>query len=101
MTTDVTADISRKLTGGNLEERVDALDILTHALEFTKPPDALDIWRLALHQRQVSVQATAALEALVQFLIEQYAKGNHAAAAEICDCLSYIGPAADSVQGGA
>lgn len=100
MASDVTADIKRKLIDGSPAERVEALDVLTHALDFARPPDALVAWRLALHERVVADGAVAALDTLVGYLMDQYARGNPHAASTICDCLAYVAPAADRLSRG-
>lgn len=100
MSRDVTAQIESRLVDGDAHDRVEALDVLTHALEFTGAEDALTIWREALHRRQVSERTTAALDELVDYLLNETAKGNHDAASQICDCLGFIGADADRIPAG-
>ncbi|HEV2887588.1 MAG TPA: hypothetical protein VGX49_11795 [Jatrophihabitans sp.] len=95
MPTEVTLEIQRRLVDGDAAERVDALDVLTHALEFAGSDDSLSTWRQALHERTVTAQAIAAVDELVHYITNEYAKGNHYAASEICDCLDYIAQATD------
>lgn len=68
------------------QERVEALDIVTHALQFVGHPQALALWRDATagHFRAETREAVATLLQQVTTFMEE---GDYDAVTRICDCL--------------
>lgn len=73
--------------GSREEDRVHALDVVTHALDFAEHRQALGLWREALWQRCLDPEARTALVAMLVHLQAAVARGDRHAASEICDCL--------------
>jgi hypothetical protein len=77
-----------QLPDGNTDvERIHALDVITHALDFVHHPHGLRIWREALWERRLHPDACTALESMLEHLRSAVARGDVHAASEICDCL--------------
>jgi hypothetical protein len=77
----------RPVVGAFDDETVLAFDVLMHALTFTHATNALDSWRAALWQRQVSDSARAAMVTMLEYIMAAAARGEMAAVLDICDCL--------------
>jgi hypothetical protein len=99
--TAVVVALVRDLAEGTQGEFVRAMDVLTHALEFSRPSGSLMIWRSALHRGLLLPQGRSALEDLVEFILAREAEGDADAYSEICDCLAFISTLPDRVVPGA
>ncbi len=71
---------------------VEAIDIVHHALAFTRHTAALEIWRTALWERRFDPQAEIALRSMLVYLLAKVDRGEIEAVSEICDCLHEILP---------
>jgi hypothetical protein len=71
-------------------ETVEALNILSHALEFTHHPQSLQIWRAAFWRHQLCEEAKQALIQMFEYLDGAIVKGENEAASKICDCLQVV-----------
>lgn len=81
--------IRERPTAGLLDsETVDALDVVNHALSFTRHPRALELWREALWQRKLSDGTRQAVVEMFEYLHAAVARGETSAVAQICDCLA-------------
>jgi hypothetical protein len=74
-------------TGVLGRETVHALDVVYHALVFTKHPAGLRLWREALWNRRIDAEARGAVERMLGHLDAEVAAGNAGAVGAICDCL--------------
>ena len=86
----IAADVEATVTNPDLPdtdpERIDALDIVTHALEFVGHPQALTLWRDAAsgHYR---AQTHAAVITMLEHVTTAIEQGDYDAVTKICDCL--------------
>lgn len=69
------------------QELVEALDVVNHALCFTKHPHGLELWREALWQHRLADDARQAMIQMFEHLTAAIARGETHAVADICDCL--------------
>jgi hypothetical protein len=73
--------------GGQLSRAsIEAIDVVYHAVTFTRNPRGLELWRQALWSQKLSAEAQADIVEMLEHLNQEVAAGN-AGAAEICDCL--------------
>ena len=92
---DVAQVIERRIrdrpTVGTLDrETVEAIDVVHHALNFTKQPRGLQVWREALWERKVSDTARSAVIEMLKYLTDAMERGETEAVSRICDCLNVI-----------
>lgn len=66
---------------------VDAVDYVTHALEYADPPSAMDDWRATVADGEMNLSARTALRDLVQFVRTAAVEGRWEVASKICDCM--------------
>ncbi len=71
-------------------ETVLALDIVTHALEFTHSRDGLFLWREALWGHTLREDARLAVVKMLQHVLEAAERGDADAITDICDCLQQV-----------
>ncbi|MBW4028414.1 hypothetical protein [Acidipila rosea] len=71
---------------------VEAIDVVHHALAFTRHARALEIWRAALWEKRFDPQAEIALRVMLVYLLAAVDRGEIEAVSEICDCLHEILP---------
>ena len=71
-------------------DTVFALDIVTHALEFTRTTDGLPLWREALWGRRLPEQARVAVIRMLDYVMSAAARGETGAIRDICDCLNRV-----------
>jgi SAM-dependent methyltransferase len=79
---------SRPSDGVLSSDIVEALDVVNHSLSFAHHPRALALWRDVLWQRHVAPEVRRAIFEMFAHLQSALARGETAAASEICDCLS-------------
>ena len=80
-------------TGAKIDKPiVEAIDIVHHALAFTRHTRALELWRAALWERRFDPQAEVALRAMLVYLLAAVDRGEIEAVSQICDCLHEILP---------
>jgi hypothetical protein len=86
----ILAGIEGTITDASIGEtdrrRIEALDVVTHALEFVGHPDALNLWRGAAAGRFPS-DVKAAVAAMLEYMSEAIGRGDLRAVSEVCDCL--------------
>lgn len=83
---EVEAAITADSTGGTDRARIEALDVVTHALEFVGHPRALALWRAAGAGRFLPDTRTA-VATMLEHIQEAIDRGDWRAVAGICDCL--------------
>jgi hypothetical protein len=71
-------------------DTVHALDIVTHALEFTGAEDGLSLWREALWGRKLPEQGRAAVVRMLEYVMSAAARGEMSAIRDICGCLQRV-----------
>ena len=74
---------------------VDALDVVHHALEVSRHPRALVLWRQALYDGTVAPDAREAVRDMLTYLNEAVARDETDRLHEICDCLELFMRASD------
>ncbi len=79
----VVTDTSR---AANDPARVDALDVVTHALELVSPPRALALWRAAA-AGEFRPEARAAVATMLDHVRAAIDRGDRQAVTSICECL--------------
>lgn len=72
------------------QDRVDAIDIITHALEFTRHPDGLRLWREALWGHRLHPDAKGAIEAMGEYVTAAAQRGEWESLTAICDCVEVL-----------
>jgi hypothetical protein len=80
----------RPIQGALDPDTVAALDIVTHALTFTKTRNALLLWRAAVWERRFPSETRVAVHNMLEYLIAEYDQGDPSAAAQICNCLHAV-----------
>lgn len=99
---DVIARLERSLVaptraGTLARERVEALDIVSHALDFVDHPRGLLLWREALWGHHLHPETGAAIEIMTAHVRAAAARGDWNAISEICDCLEdLLDPSVDA-----
>jgi hypothetical protein len=87
---DILAGIEGVITDASIGEadgrRIEALDVVTHALEFAGHPDALGLWRGAAAGR-FPAEVRIAVAAMLEYMSEAIGRGDLRAVSEVCDCL--------------
>lgn len=68
-------------------ERVDALDIIMHGLDFSSHSDGLELWREALWRQRLDGEARKAIMLMADYVTAAAQRGEWAAISAICDCL--------------
>lgn len=68
-------------------ETVEALDVVGHALTFSRHPRALELWRDALWNRRLAAETSAAISEMLQYMVEAANNGRREEVSAICDCL--------------
>jgi hypothetical protein len=68
-------------------ETVEALDVVYHALVFTRHRGGLRLWREALWNGRMDPEARQAVERMLCHLDVEVAAGNAGAIGAICNCL--------------
>jgi hypothetical protein len=71
-------------------ETILALDIVTHALEFTRVEGALSLWREALWGRRLPAQVRIAIIQLLHYLMSAAVSGDMGSITEVCGCLHKV-----------
>ncbi|TMQ14057.1 MAG: hypothetical protein E6J90_03105 [Deltaproteobacteria bacterium] len=71
-------------------ETVLALDIVQHALSFTKHAEALALFREVLWQRRVADSTRVAVRQMMEHIMESMNRGALDAASKICNCLHAV-----------
>lgn len=74
---------------------VDALDVVHHALEVSRHPRALVLWRQALYDGTIAPDAGAAVREMLTYLNDAVARDETQRVREICDCLEVFMRAPD------
>ena len=69
---------------------VEALDVVGHALTFTRHPQALELWREALWNRQLVPEAREAVRGMLEYMKEAVRAGRNEEISRICDCLQVV-----------
>lgn len=67
-----------------------ALDIVTHALEFTTAHDGFFLWREALWGRTLHEEAQVSLVRMLEHVLSAAERGEMSAITDICDCLQPV-----------
>jgi hypothetical protein len=101
----ISTELQRQLVGTDERERRQALDVLTHALEFSQSEDSgrsMEAWRAALHRHELLPNSIDALRTMISFILYQHSRGQAHVAGTICNCLDFISFTADrlSIDGG-
>lgn len=85
--------VETKRSGAKIDPPiVEAIDIVHHALAFTRHTQALEVWRAALWERRFVPQAEIALRMMLVYLLAAVDRGEIEAVSKICDCLHEILP---------
>lgn len=85
--------VEAKRTGAKIDPLiVEAIDIVHHALVFTRHTQALEIWRAVLWERRFDPQAEIALRMMLVYLLAAVDRGEIERVSKICDCLHEILP---------
>jgi len=71
-------------------DTVQALDVVYHALVFTRHPAGLRLWREALWNQRLDLEARRAVERMLGHLDAEVATGNAGAIGAICNCLETL-----------
>src|SRR5512140_3180597 len=69
---------------------VEALDVVGHALAFTRHPRALELWRDALWNRKLVPESREAVAAMVDFMMKAVREGRDDEISRVCDCLHVL-----------
>ncbi len=71
-------------------QKVEAINILSHALEFTHHPQSLQIWREAFWRHHLSDEGKQSLIQMFEYLNGAIVRGENEVASQICDCLQVV-----------
>jgi hypothetical protein len=89
----IRARIEAPRSGEKLEkDSVEAVDIVHHALVFTRHQRGMELWRSALWDQQFDSEAEQATRSMMEYLLAAVARGDLEEVSRICDCLHEIMP---------
>jgi hypothetical protein len=77
---------------------VEAIDVINHALAFVRHPGGLEHWRRALWRSELTAESRAAVEAMMNELIDAQERNDMRTVTAICDCLHTFLPPATSLS---
>ena len=90
----IRARIEAPRSGEKLDkDSVEAVDIVHHALVFTRHPRGMELWRSALWDQKFDAEAELATRSMMDYLLAAVARGDIEEVSRICDCLHEIMPA--------
>jgi hypothetical protein len=81
---------ARPVRGELDRDTVFALDVVTHALEFTHAEDGLSLWREVLWGRRLPEPVRVAIVEMLEYVMSAAARGETSAIRDICDCLHRV-----------
>lgn len=85
------SSLAMPVSDGRLpRDRVDAIDVVSHALDFVDHPRGLELWREALWGRRLAPDARSAVEAMTVHVRAAAERGEWTTISEICDCLEEL-----------
>ena len=79
-----------RVTGVLDRETVEALDVVGHALTFTRHPRALELWRDALWNRRLAAETRDAIREMLEYMQDAASSGRREEISAICDCLHAV-----------
>jgi hypothetical protein len=69
---------------------LEALDIVTHAVEFSQTPNGFEVWRTALWQRHLTEEGRSAVTTMLEYVNSAVLSGQQHLIWAICDCLGLL-----------
>lgn len=86
-------------TGEKLDkDSVEAVDIVHHALVFTRHERGMELWRAALWEQRFDAEAEQAARAMLDYLLAAVTRGDLDEVSRICDCLHEIMPPPEALH---
>jgi hypothetical protein len=80
------------------KDAVEAIDIVHHALVFTRHARGMELWRRALWEQQFDFEAEQSTRAMLDYLLAAVGRGDLEEVSRICDCLHEIMPPQEVFQ---
>lgn len=83
-------DVGRRAQGRLAPEAVEAVDVVNHALAYTRHPRGRHVWREVVRSGAISPEAEDAVVSMVHRLNQAVEAGDAGQVLQICDCLGAI-----------